>query len=150
MVNNTTNVVKDVFNVLPNVLLTAEFTFSPPFQPRSAIISRIRSKTTTVSFREYPITVIIGDINGLKVTNDTFGHSAGDEIISSIANILKKAAKKNDIVSRWGGDEFAIILFKSDDETAEEYCNTVRENCAFESNGPVALTFLWDIQAYMT
>lgn len=88
---------------------------------------------------EYPFTLIIGDINGLKITNDTFGHTAGDEIICAIANVLKDACADEDIVSRWGGDEFAIILANSEDEFTEEICNNIREKCSTESKGLIAL-----------
>lgn len=89
--------------------------------------------------KEYPFTMVIGDINGLKITNDTFGHTAGDEIISAIAKVLKDACSNDTIVSRWGGDEFAIILSNSNDEIAEEVCNNIRERCSTESRGLIAL-----------
>lgn len=52
----------------------------------------------------------MGDINGLKVINDAFGHEKGDLFLKKIADILRDAFRKEDIVSRWGGDEFIAIL----------------------------------------
>ncbi|MCF7927416.1 MAG: diguanylate cyclase [Candidatus Izimaplasma sp.] len=60
--------------------------------------------------RQLPISVIICDVNGLKLVNDTFGHLEGDNLIKEIASILKKATRSEDIVARWGGDEFTILL----------------------------------------
>lgn len=57
-----------------------------------------------------PISVIFGDVNSLKLTNDIFGHSAGDALIVKIAEILKKVCRKEDIIARIGGDEFIILL----------------------------------------
>jgi diguanylate cyclase (GGDEF)-like protein/PAS domain S-box-containing protein len=59
-----------------------------------------------------PISVIFADINGLKMTNDIFGHSAGDEMIKQSAAIIKRACRENDIVARIGGDEFVVLLPK--------------------------------------
>ncbi|MCS6908155.1 MAG: GGDEF domain-containing protein, partial [Anaerolineales bacterium] len=58
----------------------------------------------------YPISVIVLDVNGLKTTNDTYGHQAGDELIRRAAEVLQKACEEKDIVARIGGDEFVILL----------------------------------------
>jgi len=60
--------------------------------------------------RQLPLSIIMGDVNGLKLLNDAFSHIEGDKLLIEIANILKKAVRQEDILARWGGDEFAILL----------------------------------------
>ncbi len=62
------------------------------------------------SERLYPISIIVADIDGFKLINDTFGNKKGDEILKKTAKILKTCFRKEDIVARWGGDEFIILL----------------------------------------
>jgi diguanylate cyclase (GGDEF)-like protein/PAS domain S-box-containing protein len=58
----------------------------------------------------YPISIIIGDTNGLKMTNDVFGHRQGDILLVSIANILSLACRETDVIARYGGDEFTVLM----------------------------------------
>lgn len=67
----------------------------------------------------HPTAVLMIDLNDLKVTNDTFGHFAGDELIQKAASTLKKCIRTNDILARLGGDEFAILSIENNKEGAE-------------------------------
>ncbi len=60
--------------------------------------------------KNYPLSLVMGDVDGLKITNDTYGHLAGDELLMTVGKVLIKNTGKNDIVARWGGDEFVMIL----------------------------------------
>ncbi len=60
-----------------------------------------------------PIGIIITDINGLKLINNSYGHSIGDKIIAQTAEMLQTTMRKKDIIGRWGGDEFIILLPKT-------------------------------------
>ncbi|HOO29300.1 MAG TPA: diguanylate cyclase, partial [Lachnospiraceae bacterium] len=62
----------------------------------------------------YPLGYIIGDVNGLKMTNDVFGHTMGDNLLKTVSDILQKTADTNDRVIRWGGDEFIIVVPHAD------------------------------------
>ena len=68
----------------------------------------------------HPTAVIMIDLNGLKVTNDTLGHAAGDELIRRMALTLKDIVRSNDIVARLGGDEFAVLSIETNLESAEK------------------------------
>lgn len=70
--------------------------------------------------RELPLSIIMGDINNLKLINDVFGHEEGDKLLKTISESLSKACRNNDIIARWGGDEFSIILPKTSLSTANE------------------------------
>ena len=62
----------------------------------------------------YPICYLMADINGLKLTNDVFGHAKGDELIVKISSVLSSCCRNSDIVARVGGDEFAILFTNTD------------------------------------
>lgn len=70
----------------------------------------------------YPISIIIGDVNGLKLVNDSFGHKSGDDLLIRISSILKEAFPNNS-VARWGGDEFVIILPKTNENKVDKLCS---------------------------
>jgi len=81
------------------------------------------------SQRQLPLSVIMGDINGLKLINDIFGHLEGDKVLKEAAEILRKSCRADDIVARWGGDEFVILLPKTPPEVAKKLCAKIRNYC---------------------
>ncbi len=90
--------------------------------------------------RSLPISIIIADLNGLKLTNDVFGHFTGDRLLKSFADILKKVCRKEDVTARWGGDEFAVLLPETDTDTAGKICERIRKECREEKSGPISLS----------
>jgi|LSQX01.3.fsa_nt_gb diguanylate cyclase (GGDEF)-like protein len=76
-----------------------------------------------------PFSVIMGDLNGLKITNDVFGHSAGDWLLKKTAEILQRNSSDNDLVFRWGGDEFVMFLPGKGRKEAEKVCRIIGEEC---------------------
>jgi len=64
------------------------------------------------------LSIIMIDIDNFKNINDTKGHKVGDDVIIALANILQKYSRKSDIISRWGGEEFLILLPDTDLEGA--------------------------------
>jgi len=79
------------------------------------------------SRRLLPVSFIMGDVNNLKLTNDVFGHHEGDRVLQTIADILRETCRDEDIIARWGGDEFVVILPDTDVETAQAICSRIRE-----------------------
>ncbi len=96
--------------------------------------------------RNIPISIIIGDVNGLKLLNDAFGHDKGDELLKKAANAIQSACRTDDIVARWGGDEFVILLPKTNNEDAEGIVTRINEQfCNILVNAiRVNISFGWE------
>lgn len=77
--------------------------------------------------RNLPISIIIGDVNNLKLTNDIFGHDAGDDLLKKVAEILKKSCREDDIIARMGGDEFVMLLPKTGEEEANSIIKRIKD-----------------------
>lgn len=71
--------------------------------------------------------VIVCDIDGLKIVNDTFGHASGDQLIKTAAGILKKVLSEDGKIARIGGDEFAVILVNYNEDMLEKVCYALSE-----------------------
>ncbi len=76
-----------------------------------------------------PLTFIVGDINGIKLVNDSFGHATGDKIIRLVADSLRKCVGDG-FVCRLGGDEFGILLKGKNDEYGEELIRRIKTEIA--------------------
>jgi diguanylate cyclase (GGDEF)-like protein len=70
--------------------------------------------------REYPISIVVADVDGLKVTNDTRGHAVGDQLLEYTAQALCAVFRSEDVLARIGGDEFAVLLPRTTAETAKQ------------------------------
>jgi diguanylate cyclase (GGDEF)-like protein/PAS domain S-box-containing protein len=76
--------------------------------------------------RQLPLSFIIADINRLKLVNDAFGHQQGDKLIVKVAEVLKAFCRQEDIITRWGGDEFTILLPQIKRKDSEEIVNRIK------------------------
>ena len=76
-----------------------------------------------------PLGIIMGDVNGLKLVNDTLGHLEGDKMLKDISNILKEACSKSGFVFRWGGDEFIILAPNCDEAKCEQIIANIISKC---------------------
>ena len=74
----------------------------------------------------HPLTVVMADLDFLRNINNTYGHLGGDAVLSGVANILKKNFREFDIISRFGGEEFAILLPETAPENAYNRIETIR------------------------
>lgn len=82
--------------------------------------------------RQLPLSIIIADLNGLKLINDTYGHETGDKMLKTAAGILRQACREEDIIARWGGDEFTILLPQTTKEDATAICSRITDSCQAE------------------
>jgi len=73
-----------------------------------------------------PISLIFLDIDNFKMINDTHGHDAGDYILQFTAQVLIRVCRKSDIVARWGGEEFLILLPNTDEDSAVKVAEKLR------------------------
>lgn len=71
--------------------------------------------------------LLICDVDGLKLVNDTLGHLAGDRVLREMAQVIRMAFAEGDIVARIGGDEFAVLLFNQSERGFEKICGAIRE-----------------------
>ena len=90
--------------------------------------------------RNLPLTIAMGDVNGLKLINDSFGHSVGDELLRKVAEAIRMGCRDDEIVARLGGDEFVIILPRTDQEMAESIVRRIREYAARSKVGSIELS----------
>ncbi len=75
--------------------------------------------------RNLPLSLIMGDVNGLKLINDSFGHKNGDALLKKTANAIKEGCRGDDVIARIGGDEFVVILPNSNEVKAMEIINRI-------------------------
>jgi diguanylate cyclase (GGDEF)-like protein len=95
-----------------------------------------RTKKTT-----YPLTIIMLDIDDFKYINDNYGHIAGDKVIKKVSELLVANFRATDIIGRYGGEEFVIIMPKTSLEDSTSLAERIRltvENCKFEND--IAIT----------
>lgn len=69
--------------------------------------------------RQFPVSIIMLDVDGLKQTNDFYGHAVGDELLKTVSSVLRTICRSEDVVVRIGGDEFAVLLPNTDQTVAE-------------------------------
>jgi diguanylate cyclase (GGDEF)-like protein len=88
-------------------------------------------------FRD-PFIIIMIDVDGLKGINDRYGHAAGTRLIQIVAETLKSSVRESDVVARYGGDEFVILMYRADPEFAglcAERIRTAVNNTSFDVDG---------------
>ncbi|MDU2064084.1 MAG: diguanylate cyclase [Sporomusaceae bacterium] len=76
-----------------------------------------------------PVSIIVIDMNGLKLANDVFGHQEGDNLLLAMADLLRSLCRPRDIIARWGGDEFLLLLPQTGEMACAHLCQSIREGC---------------------
>ena len=74
-----------------------------------------------------PLSIIVCDVDGLKLVNDAFGHTAGDTLLKITTDILVQSSRREDLIIRTGGDEFCILLPRTSYQEAEMIQNAIHD-----------------------
>ena len=95
-----------------------------------------------------PLSVIMSDVNGLKLTNDAFGHAVGDKLLQAAARVLRSTCRQGDIIARLGGDEFIILLPRTGTMETEKIVSRIRQAISTVEVDSVMLSisFGWDVK----
>lgn len=83
-----------------------------------------------------PLGVLMADVNGLKVINDSLGHQQGDVLLKRVGQILQEACHPTDTIGRWGGDEFVALLPHTTEARLREICTRIEQACEEEGFVP--------------
>jgi len=105
---------------------------------RRAFFKRIEDEVSRVQRYEYPLCLAVIDLDAFKAVNDRYGHTAGDEVLRSFAERALSGFRHHDLASRYGGEEFAVILPNTDIAGAQRALEKVRgrtSQCTFQANG---------------
>src|SRR5437016_4930550 len=99
------------------------------FALQGLVFFSLRLEEEISRFRRFshPVSVVLLDLDGFKSVNDEFGHAVGDETLREIAQILMKHSRGINVVSRYGGDEFAILLVETSKAGARLYADRIRQ-----------------------
>lgn len=77
-----------------------------------------------------PLGIVMGDVNGLKIVNDTLGHLEGDKLLINISKILKEICESKGYAFRWGGDEFMLLLPNFNEEKCDKIIADINDRCS--------------------
>lgn len=97
-----------------------------------------------------PLSVIMCDVNGLKLVNDSFGHDSGDALLKKAAETIRKACRERDIIARIGGDEFVILLPKTTANESVEIANHIKEMATKEEVAGIELSISYGYDTKIT
>ena len=97
---------------------------------RRFFATRLEDEVSRYSRFNQPLSVVMLDIDGFKAVNDELGHAAGDETLRIVGHILQTQSRNIDVISRYGGDEFAVLLVETGKDGALLYAERVRRQIA--------------------
>jgi len=84
--------------------------------------------------RNFPVSIVVADMDNLKYVNDNYGHSAGDTLIRTVARVIQSTFRADDIIARSGGDEFVVLLPRTDLDDAEVIVARLRDSITAHGN----------------
>lgn len=118
---------------------------------RTDVLTGLNNRRAVMEFLELPrqvsgtYSVVMADIDDFKKINDTYGHEQGDMVLVRLAEIFRESVRSSDIVCRWGGEEFVVVLMKCGVADAEKIADKIRKGVEKEVfpkiAGKVTMTF---------
>jgi len=90
--------------------------------------------------RQLPLSIIMGDLNGLKIINDSYGQKMGDQLLIKAAEMLKEVVREDDILARYGGDEFTILLPQTSNKTAKKIVKRIQHKSREQNVDEISLS----------
>ena len=87
----------------------------------------LTDKIETSAKQEIPLSVLMFDIDFFKKFNDTYGHDCGDYVLKTVADTIKNGIRAQDLASRYGGEEFTVMLYNTDKDTAFKIAERIRK-----------------------
>jgi len=120
-----------IMNDITDKLILQEIAIRDPLTNlynRLKILELIQYEIEKAQRYNHVFSLLMIDIDDFKHINDTFGHNYGDEVLKEFSKCLKQSVRKIDIASRWGGEEFLILLPETKKEQALKVANRIKEN----------------------
>ncbi|MCF6324328.1 MAG: GGDEF domain-containing protein [Gammaproteobacteria bacterium] len=97
---------------------------------RRAISIALKNEILRANRHKRPVSILLMDLDYFKKINDQYGHDVGDEVLRSVAKIISESVRATDVVARWGGEEFLILLPETDVNGSKIIAEKVREKIA--------------------
>lgn len=142
---------KRILELQQSLRFAATHDFLTNLLNRSEILAALEREFARAERDEKPTTVILADIDHFKQVNDTLGHAAGDEVLREVANRLKADLRPYDVVGRYGGEEFLLILpgctLVSGAKRADDIRATVAKSAVSTKFGSVSITISMGVTA---
>ncbi len=111
---------------------------------RRHMLDQLRVLAAIAARRGDDFAAILVDVDGFKRVNDTHGHATGDEVLSIVARVVSQVVRTEDVVGRWGGEEFLVLLPRTSEEgavlAAERILVTIRTTRVATPNGVLSVT----------
>lgn len=93
-----------------------------------AIVAHLKAEIIKAGRLKSPLSLVMFDIDDFKKINDTMGHIIGDQVLMEVANIIQKNIRDNDMIGRYGGEEFLLVLSNTDLNTASVVAKRIRKS----------------------
>lgn len=131
-------------NTTQKNLQIREIAYLNNYDQLTGMLNRLNMRITIKQLlkdKEVPFTILLINLNGLKVFNSSYGYEEGDRFILELANILKNSNLENKKLAYYGSGEFIIVLKNGDENDAEKYIASLREECKKHYVNDINVTF---------